>query len=44
LQRARDGYYAVLDEAHAAGVSISAIARAIGVSRQRAQQLLRRRP
>jgi len=44
LEARRAEYYEALDEARAAGLSVSAIARALGVSRQRAQQLLRRQP
>ena len=42
LATAREAFYANLREARGAGVSISAIARALGVSRQAVQKLVTR--
>jgi transposase-like protein len=44
LAVAREALYANLREAHAAGISISAMARALGVSRQAIQKLVARQP
>lgn len=43
LEQARAAFYRALDQALEAGVSISAIARARGVSRQAIQKLVGRR-
>jgi len=42
LQRAREALYAEIHKAQDAGVSISAMARALGVTRQAVQRLARR--
>jgi len=40
LQAAREALYAAIQEAQASGVSLSAIARALGVTRQAIQKLV----
>jgi Mn-dependent DtxR family transcriptional regulator len=42
LAAAREAFYAEIQASRAAGVTLSAISRALGVSRQRVQQIIER--